>query len=262
MWLSILRSPRLPVLLSKADERFHYLQDGHVTRVRGGIVALQLHKLHSLTDQDAKEASVSSTINTNIDAICADIRKLILAPIAVCEFGLGISLLSYVFDAPTTAICLPLIIATLINFLLGRYMFRRVQDWEKNTKTRVTASINIFRQTTAVKMLGLGPVVGTFLHNLRDLEARATSSYQYFNLVYNLALTIASFGVRLVVLAIADYAGHFSGEMPVVKAFGLLSIAYTLNFACVVVLQSCSEFVTLANCFFRNGETFKQCRAK
>lgn len=247
------------------EERFEHHLHGYVTRLRGGVTALQLHKLYLLTDEGALKVSTSSTIRSDIDTITTHMRQLVMIPITVIEVALGISLLSFFLNAPATTVCLPLILAALMNFVLGRYMLCRVQNWGDVTATRIATSVKVFRQLTPIKMLGLGPTACALLHKLRMSEANAVLAYELLDTIYWVGLVLGDSGVILVAYHVADHVGFFAGGMPVAKAFTLSSITETLNTACVTALRSTSELISLASCVsrveqFLNGDERKDGR--
>lgn len=233
------------------QEHFSQLMACYTARLRGGLIAIQLDKLQRLTEADAKRSGSSALISSDIDGIIENIPNFLLIPISIFEIGVGSSLLSWFIDAPVSIVCLPVILSSLLCYLLAQNMVKHVATWNESISRRVSSASRIIQQLTAIKMLGLGPTLCEFLQHLQTAETQLSKPLGVFAATISILTTIADFGVPAAAVGVAISANFFNGRMSAAKVFPLLSIIFSIHTSFPHIINSMSTMMSLVPCFTR-----------
>ncbi|KAM3474463.1 hypothetical protein MY5147_004238 [Beauveria neobassiana] len=190
-----------------------HLMNRFVTRMRGGLVTLIIHKAHSITEEEAKRSAAVTLMTTDIDGITTGIPQCLQIPIGILEIVLGMYVLSRFIGISAFSVFGPLVASTIVAYFVARSMATRFSSWNKDIELRVAKTAKILPQITAIKMLGLGPTVATFLQYLRDQEIECSKSYRRLQALGMGPVLIGDLMTPVVVIAAALFGPAFQGQM-------------------------------------------------
>lgn len=228
-----------------------HLMNRFVTRLRGGLVALIIHKEHTITEAEAKRSAAVTLMTTDVDGITTGISQCLQIPIGIVEIVLGMSVLSQFIGISAFSVFGPLVVSTLTAYFISRRMATRLSGWNKGIEVRVAKTAKILPQITAIKMLGLGPTVGTFLQYLRDQEITISRSFRRFQALGMGPILVGDLMTPVVVIAAALFGPAFHGQMSAAEVFPILTVVSIIQRPLLAVLETFSRWGNMLACFSR-----------
>lgn len=222
-----------------------------VTCLRGAIIALIFHKEHSLTESEAKRSAAVTLMSTDIDAIATSMPRFFEIPIAVIQIGFGIYVLSGFIGVSCLAIFAPLLITTAMAYFIGVRMARLFANWNASIESRIATTMHVLSQLTAIKTLGLGPVIGTFLQHLRIIEIESSKLYRRLEALYTLPVILGDLTTPVAVIAAALFGKAFAGHMVAAKVFPILAVVALIQRPLILVLNAFGAIAGMLACFAR-----------
>ncbi|KGQ10238.1 Canalicular multispecific organic anion transporter 2 [Beauveria bassiana D1-5] len=228
-----------------------HLMNRFVTRMRGGLVTLIIHKAHSITEEEAKRSAAVTLMTTDIDGITTGIPQCLQIPIGILEIVLGMYVLSRFIGISAFSVFGPLVASTIVAYFVARSMATRFSSWNKDIELRVAKTAKILPQITAIKMLGLGPTVATFLQYLRDQEIECSKSYRRLQALGMGPVLIGDLMTPVVVIAAALFGPAFQGQMSAAEVFPVLTVVSIIQIPLLAVLETFSRWGNMLACFSR-----------
>ncbi|KAM3544593.1 hypothetical protein ARSEF1564_002461 [Beauveria bassiana] len=219
-----------------------HLMNRFVTRMRGGLVTLVIHKSHRITEEEAKRSAAVTLMTTDIDGITTGIPQCLQISIGILEIVLGMYVLSRFTGISAFSVFGPLVASTIVAYFVARSMATRFSSWNKDIELRVAKTAKILPQITAIKMLGLGPTVATFLH-YRRLQALGMGP-----------VLIGDLRTPVVVIAAALFGPAFQGQMSAAEVFPVLTVVSIIQIPLLAVLETFSRWGNMLACFSRIQE--------
>lgn len=148
-----------------------------VTRVRGGLISLMLHKSLRLSASDPKRAAAVTHMSTDIDTLVIRLPMFLETPFTVFECGFGIYLLLKMVQQSSFVVAVPFLLATVIGYIFGRRSTIVQKESFKRCQNRVESTSKMLHQLLGIKMLGLGPKAAEYIHHLRIMELQSGKLY-------------------------------------------------------------------------------------
>lgn len=237
--------------LPMAQSTFGYLMNRHVTRLRGGLVALMFHKVHRLSENEAKKVAAVTLMTADIDGIAAGVIKCLDIPFSVVEISLGIFILSRFIDVAALAVVAPVAFTSVATCFIGRKMATHFAAWNKSIEQRVAKTARLLPQLTTIKMLGLGPLIATYLQGLRAEEINISKRYRLFEALAAGPVLIADLMTPVVVILASLFGPAFDGHMAANKVFPALTVVALIQSPLAIVLNGYPLVTRMSSCFQR-----------
>ncbi|KAJ6783073.1 hypothetical protein PWT90_06073 [Aphanocladium album] len=228
-----------------------HLLNRYVTRVRGGLVSLLFHKVHHLTQSEAKKSAAASLMTADIEGIAGGIPQCIDIPFGIIELGLGTYVLSRFIEVAALAIFAPVFVTSVATYFLGQRLGTLWAKWNKSIGERISKTTQILPQLTAIKMLGLGSTVAAYLKQLRVDEVNVSRPARRVEAVALIPALLADMMTPVVVIAAALFGGSFHGQVAAVKVFPILTVVSLIQTPLAAVLQSYPTITSMLACFTR-----------
>lgn len=237
-----------------------------VTRLRGGLISLILHKEHKLVEAEARKAAAETLMSADIDGIATGVPRCLEIPIGMVEIGLGIYMLSSFTGLSALVVIAPMTSTTIAAYIIGLRLASLFSAWNKSIETRIAKTSRILSQITGIKTLGLGPTVAVFLQQLRIDEIETSKAFRQLQALSMVPNMLGDLITPLVVIAAALFGTAFGGKMEAVKVFPILTVVSLIQRPLLSVLQSFSTVSSMLACFSRIQSylclpDWKDCRA-
>ncbi|OAA80127.1 ABC multidrug transporter [Akanthomyces lecanii RCEF 1005] len=200
-----------------------YLSNRLTAKVRGGLIALMMEKIHHICEQDAQNSELLTNLSTDIEIVIEELSACIDVPMLFLETSIGILFLSRFIGKTCFFAVLPAAGNTLCSFFLGRGTVPALVNWTEKTKTRVAKTTEVLKQLPGIKMLGLGPVVRDYIQRLRVEEMQAAMPYRYFMGLLNMLEQFADLGTPAIVIGAAFVSGGFNGKLDPTRVYPVLA---------------------------------------
>ncbi|KAM3523800.1 hypothetical protein NHJ13051_004915 [Beauveria bassiana] len=104
-----------------------HLMNRFVTRMRGGLVTLIIHKSHRIT-------AAVTLMTTDIDGITTGVPQCLQISIGILEIVLGMYVLSRFIGISAFSVFGPLVASTIVAYFVARSMATRFSSWNKDIK--------------------------------------------------------------------------------------------------------------------------------
>ncbi|KAJ4148454.1 hypothetical protein LMH87_002921 [Akanthomyces muscarius] len=230
---------------------FTHQMNRFITRLRGGLIASMLDKEHKLPEAEAKNATAATLMSADMDGIAAGIPQSLEIPIGAIELTLGIYLLSDYIGISALAVLGPLFVTTIVAYLIGYIMSPRLLNWNKSIEQRIAQTAKILPQLTAIKILGLGPTVGTFLQRLRLSEIEVSKRYRRLQALSVGPLVFGDLMTPVIVIASAFFGSAFHHRIAASRVFPMLAVVSLIARPLSAVLRTVSTISSTLACFSR-----------
>ncbi len=234
-----------------AQGTFGYLMNRYVARLRGGLVLLMFHKVHRLRESEAKKVAAVTLMTADIDGIAMGVPKYLDLPFGVLEISLGIFILSTFIHVAALAVFAPVAVTSVATYFIGRKMATHFTAWNKSIEQRVAKTARLLPQLTTIKMLGLGPLISTYLQRLRAEEIKVSKKYRLFEALAAGPVIIADLMTPAVVIIASLFGPAFHGHMAASKVFPTLTVVSLIQSPLAVVLNVYPLVTTMNSCFRR-----------
>ncbi|TQV89952.1 ABC multidrug transporter [Cordyceps javanica] len=230
---------------------FGYLMNRYVTRLRGGLVALMFHKVHHLTESEAKKVAAVTLMTADIDGIATGVPKCLEIPFGFVEIALGIFILSTFIDVAALAVLAPVAVTSIATYFIGRKMAMHFTAWNQSIEQRVAKTARLLPQLTTIKLLGLRPLIATYLQSLRVEEINVSKRYRLFEALAAGPVLIADLMTPVVVILASLFGPAFDGHMAANKVFPTLTVVALIQSPLAVVLNVYPLLTSMNSCFRR-----------
>ncbi|KAJ3497209.1 hypothetical protein NLG97_g2075 [Lecanicillium saksenae] len=237
--------------LPLARTTYSHLLNRYITRVRGGIISLLFHKIHRLTETEAKKAAVASLMTADIEGITSGIQDFIEIPFGVIELALGIYVLYQFVEFVAFTVFGPVVVFTILTHFLSQKVGTLQAGWNESIADRIRKTSHILPQLTSIKMLGLGPTIGAFLRGLRVEEVRISRGFRLAEAISMVPVLLADLMTPVLVIAAALFGSAFHGEMEAVHVFPVLTAVVLIQTPLARVLDTYPTVTGMLACFSR-----------
>ncbi|OAA69266.1 ABC transporter, transmembrane domain, type 1 [Akanthomyces lecanii RCEF 1005] len=237
--------------LTMTQSIFSYLMNRHVTRLRGGLVSFLFHKVHHLTEIEAKKVAAVTLMTADIDGIALGVPKALDIPFGILEISLGIFLLSRFVKIAALAVFAPVAVTSVATYFIGRGMATRFVAWNKCIEQRIAKTARLLPQLTTIKILGLGPSIAAYLKSLRVEEVDVSKKYRLLEAVAVAPVLLADLMTPVVVIAAALFGPAFHGRMAADKVFPTLTVVALIQSPLAGVLNVYPLITRMMSCFER-----------
>ncbi|EJP68544.1 multidrug resistance protein MDR, putative [Beauveria bassiana ARSEF 2860] len=225
-----------------------------LTRVRGGLLSVLLDKNMKLRLSDARRNAIVTLMSADFDGIANGLPSCVEIPITFLETGLGMFLLTRFVQQSSFVIIFPLIFATLINIICGKYMRAAQRKWNESIQTRVTKTSRVLSQLPAIKMLGLGPRTTEFIQHLRIREIKTAKKYRTIQSGVIYSATLADLLCPTILVAAALFRGAFGDLIMPAMVYPTLAIVALVQLPLSALFRSYPAAMTTLGCFERLRE--------
>ncbi|OAA72368.1 canalicular multispecific organic anion transporter 1 [Cordyceps fumosorosea ARSEF 2679] len=220
-----------------------------VTGLRGALIAALFDKAHRLAD--AAAASATTLMSADMDGIAVGVPQCLEIPIGALELSLGVYLLSDYIGVAALAVLGPLVVTTVVAYLLGCAMSPRLSAWNRSIERRIAHTGRVLPQLTSIKMLGLGPTVGTFLQQLRVTEIGVSKRYRRLEALSIGPIVFGDLMTPVIVIASGFFGPAFDHRITAVKVFPMLAVISLVVRPLAAVLRTVSTVSSTLVCFSR-----------
>lgn len=251
--------------LPVARAAYKQLLNRYETRVRGGIISLLFDKVHYLPENEAKKTAAATLMEADVEGIISGIPVCLDIPFGIMEVGLGVYVLSRFIQLAAFTAFGPVVVFSVLTYYIGKALANRFAGWNKSIEERITKTAHILPQLTAIKMLGFGPAISTYLKALRVEEIEVSKSYRRFHALSIAPAFLADFMTPVVVIAAALFGSAFNGLMSAAKVFPILTVVSLIQTPLSSVLFAFPSITSMLACFsrieaFLCSEERKDCR--
>ncbi|KAJ6788205.1 hypothetical protein PWT90_02170 [Aphanocladium album] len=226
----------------------HFL-NRYVTRLRGGIIALIIHKCHSLKEANAKRSAI--IIRDDVAFITISTPKCLQIVIGFIEIGFGTYMLSQCMGVFALSLFLPLSASTVVAWFIWRPLVNQVHKWNEEIAARVEKSAHLLPQLNSIKILGLGSTLARLLQALRDHEIKVSMGYRYLQAVCYGPLLVGDLMPPVVAIAAALFGAAFQGRMSAKEVFPLLTNVFIIQRASGGFLETYAKKTSTLAAFHR-----------
>ncbi|KAJ3495175.1 hypothetical protein NLG97_g3579 [Lecanicillium saksenae] len=234
-----------------AQSTFGYQMNRYVTRLRGGLISLLFHKVHRLTESEAKKVAALTLMTADINGIVLGVPKCLDIPFGIIEISLGIFVLSRFIQVAALAVFGPVVVTSIATYFISRKMATRYAAWNKNIEQRIAKTARVLPQLTVIKMLGLGPTISSYLKNLRVDEVHVSKTYRLFEALAAGPVLLADLLTPAVVIAAALFGSAFHGHLAAGKVFPTLTVVALIQSPLAIVLNVYPLVTRMMSCFSR-----------
>ncbi|KAJ4158434.1 uncharacterized protein LMH87_008960 [Akanthomyces muscarius] len=235
-----------------------HLQYRLLTRIRGGIVSQLLDKTHRLKLAQAKKQAALTLMSTDLDGIVTGLPSCIEIPFAMLETGLGMFFLVEFVEKATFIVFLPLIVATGMGILYGKYLTPALRHWNTTIETRVAKTSRVLSQISGIKMLGLAPKVAEYLQFLRIMEIKSSRKYRYIQAASISTAGFLDMSTPVIVFAGALFWNIFSPQISTEVVFPALGLISLVQSPIAMLLKAYPSTMAMLGCFKRIQDYLNQ----
>lgn len=222
-----------------------------LTRFRGGLISHMLGKSLRLPVSEAKKNAAVTLMTADFDGISEGFPLCFDIPFSFIESGIGIYFLAKFIRQSGFVIVFPLIIATIVGIILGRFLTPAMRNWNQTIQTRVAKTSQLLAQLPAMKMLGLGPKAVEFIQHLRELEIRASRRYRSIQSGAITSATLADLLTPTIVVAAALFWNTLRKELSPDVMYPALAIVAIVQAPLARLFRAYPLTMAMMGCFDR-----------
>lgn len=222
-----------------------------ITKIRGGVVALLMEKMHRLSERDAKKYTVLTHVDADMDELISSLASFIDVPLTIFEAAFGVYLLSRFIGSSCFFVLLPILGTNIYSYLLSLVITPAAANWDRSTEIRLARTAEVIKQLPAIKMLGLGHTMLDQIHKLRVEEMARSRPFRFFMALMNMAQQLADMGTPVAVIAAAFFFGGFDGEISSSQVFTTLAVTNLIQSPTIRALSAYSDITSMIACFSR-----------
>ncbi|KAJ3485862.1 hypothetical protein NLG97_g6733 [Lecanicillium saksenae] len=235
-----------------------HMQYRLIARIRGGLLSQIFQKTQRLKLSQAQKQAAITLISTDLEGVILGLVACLRIPFDLIDTALGMYFLTEFVHKAVFIVLLPLLLATVLGLYFGKIITPAQRSWNEVVQDRVAKTSRVLAQLPAIKMLGLGPKIGEYLHNLRVLELKASRKYRYIQ-----ACTITSIGVvdmivPPLVIAGALFRNFFGPKIESAVIFPTLGLVSLIQHPISELLRAYTTTVAMLGCFSRIQEYLAQ----
>ncbi|KAJ6788206.1 hypothetical protein PWT90_02171 [Aphanocladium album] len=228
-----------------------HLMNRFITRLRGGLIALIIHKEHHLSETEAKRSAAITLMTADISGIVSGMPTCLSMPIGILEIALGLYVLYQFIGVSAFSVFAPVIFSIAASHNIAPRTASRLSKWNKGIEARVSQTAKILPQIKGIKMLGLEQTVIDFIQLLREQEIRISRSYRYFQAFGFGPMLVGDLLTPVIVIAAALFGPAFRGEMSAAKVFPLLTVLQLIQQPLMDLLGAFTGWKNTLACFAR-----------
>lgn len=222
-----------------------------ITRIRGGLTAHLLCKVHNLVESDTKRAKANSLLNTDISGIAQGIPECLEVLSATIELTANLWMLLRMIHTPAITVFANVIITTFAGYGLARVKMSTSARWTELATARISQTSAILQQLVPIRMMGLGPPVAAMLCQLHRLETDAYKVFTRWRAVSYFVLLFSDLVTPAVVLVSALIAGTISYRASSAEILPIVAVIYNIQRTTIGILYSFPRISTVLGCFSR-----------
>lgn len=235
-----------------------HLSSRLVTRLRGALVTQLFDKNAKIPQSEARRAAALTLMSTDVDGVADGLPELFELFMTPVEVGLGTYFLSRFVGKSSFVVLVPLVISTVATYFLGKWIGSAYQAWNASIEFRVSKTSRILGQLKAIKIFGLGSVIGDYLQNLRQQEINTSKKFRTLEAAATLPVVCAELVTPVVVIAAALFWNTFKGRMTASTIFPSLSIIVLIKSPLSILLNGYPTITSMFGCFKRIQEFLEQ----
>ncbi|KAJ6783680.1 hypothetical protein PWT90_08146 [Aphanocladium album] len=222
-----------------------------LTRFRGGLVSHMLDKSLRLELPEAKKNAAITLMTADFDGISEGFPLCFDIPFSFIESGIGIYFLAKFIKQSSFVVIFPLIFATTVGIILGKFLTPAMKNWNQKIQSRVSKTSQVLAQLPAMKMLGLGPKAVEFVQHLRELEIRASQKYRSIQSGAIASATLADLLTPTIVVAAALFWGTLGDELSADVMYPTLAIVAIVQAPLARLFRAYPLTMAMMGCFER-----------
>lgn len=209
--------------IAAARASFQHMNCRLITQLRGTLVAEIIDKSQMLPQSEALKSVAVTLMTVDIEAIMEGAPLLHEIPFNVLEIVIGMFCLARFVERACLVIVGPLI----FSVTLGPYMARKSTVawavWSESIEHRVTETATVLSQLKVIKVMGLGPIISAYLHNLREKEIASSRRYYGLRAVTAASQMFAATMPPVLVVGAGLFWTSFMGKLSTVEVFPCLA---------------------------------------
>lgn len=229
-----------------------------LTRVRGSLVSSLVDKNLKLDSSEAKKHAAITLMSADFEGIIEGLPLCFEIPFVFVESILGMYFLAKFVKQSTFVIILPLIIATLLGILFGRYLSPANKRWNETIQIRVAQTSQILSQLMGIKMLGLEAKAVQCMDYLRYIEIQVSKTFRSIQIGLICSSTATDLLVPTIVVAAALFWGTFGKKMDPEVVFPTLAVVAIVQTPLARLFAAYAKSIAMAGCFERIDEFLSQ----
>lgn len=229
-----------------------------LTRVRGGLISQLFDKTQRLKLVQAKKHAALTLMTTDLDGIATGLPLCIEIPFSIIETGLGMFFLVEFVHQATFIVFIPLMLATGMGILYGKYLTPALRHWNTVIETRVAKTARVLSQLPGIKMLGLAPQMAEFLQYLRVKEIEESRRYRYIQAASISTGAFLDMSAPVIVIAGALFWNVFGPRISPEVIFPALGLISLVQSPILNLLKSYPSAMAMLGCFGRIQDYMNQ----
>ncbi|KAJ3494643.1 hypothetical protein NLG97_g3947 [Lecanicillium saksenae] len=215
------------VTVAKAS--FAHMNYLMVTRLRGSFITQIVEKTHRVSYKDAHSQATVSLVSTDIDGIAVTLPRILELPVTSLETVFGVYALSLFIGNSAVIVAIPILISNVFGWFWGFNTGPALKAYNTSSQARVTKTSSILYQLGAIKMMGLGSTVATYLQRLRQEDVRLSSRHRTFETVTMPLVQLASLITPVWVVSKALAEQEFAEGIPANVVFPILALVAAIQ---------------------------------
>ncbi|KAJ6779367.1 hypothetical protein PWT90_04032 [Aphanocladium album] len=237
---------------------FQHMQYRLVARIRGGLLSQTFQKTQRLKLSQAKKQAAITLISTDLEGIVLGLVACLNIPFNLIDTGLGMYFLTEFVHTAVFIVLVPLLLATGLGLYFGKIITPAQRYWNQVIQERVAKTSRVLAQLPAIKMLGLGPKVGEYLHHVRVAELKASRKYRFIQACSITCVGTIDMIVAPLVIAAALFWNFFGPKITSEVIFPTLGLVSLIQHPIAELLKAYTNTMAMLGCFTRIQEYLAQ----
>lgn len=227
------------------------VQNRLTVQIRGALIGQVMVKSHKLSEKDAKSWIVHPSISSDIDRISEKLSPCMDAFMASSEAWVHMYTLSQYIGTSCFVVLIPVLFTNILSLLLTILSKPALAKWERKAAIRVAKTTEVLKQLPGIKVLGLGPTVHTYLHNLRIQELETSKHYRALKSLLGVLQVFADLGQYFVVISVAFVWKGSDGMLSPDRVFPTLAAVSLIANSAPKVLDIYADAMKMVGWFGR-----------
>lgn len=186
---------------------------GLVCRIRGGLTSLVFEKHQNLTRIDAQNARAETLFRLDMENIATGLAQALTLVFVFIDGCLAVYCLSWLVGWSSGVLALLVLIAASAVVFFGYHIVPSLGVWRRDLDTRVGKTSSILGRLTAIKMIGLAPLISEFIESLHSTELESYGVFRTVQSVSQLAVSFSSLTAPAAVILTASLCNTFTGGL-------------------------------------------------
>lgn len=221
------------------------------TLFRGAVISQVFQKSYKLKLSEAKKHQAITLMSADFDGIATGLPACLEIPFCILDACLGMYFLSRFVQTVCLVILGPLIFATVVGIMFGKFTSPAMIHWNEQVEQRVAKTARVLSQLRAIKTLGLGPKAAEFIQHLRIIETLASNRYRYLQAGALGSAVMVDMVTPVVLVTAGVFARAFGDQISSQTIYPTLGVLAIVQEPLVVLLKAYPTSMSMLGCFER-----------